>query len=148
MTYVLISVIIVVALILYLWSEIKLIIKEYIHVNKNKSYIELITYFCELTYDIIYKSQILAYSASGFKMTKEQLETTQRNFIKLLLELIGHDMESYFLNFFGSSKSFYTYCSVWFQSKLDEDIILKYSTQTKTDGADTSLNNIFRESGK
>ena len=148
MIYILLSVGIIAIVFTLLIHEIRITVREYIHVNKNKSYIELITYFCELTYDIIYKSQILAYSANGYKLTKEQLETTQRNFIKLLIELIGPNLESYFLNFFGTSKGFYTYCSVWFQSKLDEDIILKYYTQTKTESADTSLNNIFKESSK
>ena len=77
--------------------------KEYFYVNKNKSYIELFEYFCKISYDQIYKDQIVAFSSSGYRVSEENLETSSRNFVKLTINAKEQDVAEYLKTkeFFG-----------------------------------------------
>jgi len=109
---------------------VRLIAKEYLHVNKNKSYIDIQNYFCEVAYDNIYKDQMLAFSSSGYKPGSDQLETAKRNFVKLVIQLLGPTQYQYLSDFFGSSDNFHMNLLIWFTSKMDQDEIIKWATDT------------------
>jgi hypothetical protein len=88
-------------------------------------------YLCELSYEFIYKDQVVAFSASGYKVTGDELETVKRNFIKLTIELMGPNIEMALIEFYGSVESLTTNLLVWFTKKLDSDEILKYTEQSQ-----------------
>lgn len=124
------------------WGFVQTIglVREYIHVNKNKNYIELQNYFFDTAYDIVYKDQILAYTASGYKVSGDHLATTQKNFIKLATQLMGPINKQYLISFYGDEQSLFTSCILWFRSRLDSDEIYKFMDDKQTAGQQSAGN--------
>ena len=111
-------------------TTVKKLVLEYYHVNKNKNYIDIQQYFSSLAYDSIYKDQILGYTAEGFKISGDELETAKRNFIKLVIQLLGPTQHQYLINLYGSPDNLYSNLLIWFTAKLDTDEIYDYTTKS------------------
>ena len=116
------------------------IIEEYIYVNKNKSYVELLEYFCKISYEQVYKDQILAFSSSGFRVDGEVLETSGRNFVKLTTSLMGIRNIRYLSKFFGGSDNLTQNMLIWFKIQFDNDEVLEYVEKQKTNTTDIEDN--------
>jgi hypothetical protein len=111
------------------WS-LRKIVREYLYVKYNKTYLQILYDFCNLTYDTIYKDQILPFSTNGFQMSGSTLETSKRNFVKLCYELMGPNQVQTLLNFYGDEETLTKNLITWFTSKLDEDEILAHVRET------------------
>ncbi len=122
------------------------VVMEYIHVNKNKSYVELQQYFCEVAYDNVYKDQIIGFASSGYKISGDELETTKRNFVKLVVQLMGDSHYNNLSRYYGSSDTLNLNLLLWFNSKIDHDELVDWATKTQ-DSKDTNnetLQKIFK----
>ena len=101
-------------------------VQRYILMNKYKTILELYTYFLEQSYDIIYSDQLIAYTSSGVtKLPKEELETIERNFVKVTLDIMGYRNEQLLMQFFGDEKTLINNILIYFRRKLQSDQIAK-----------------------
>lgn len=113
-----------VILILFFLSNRK--VYRYLLLNKYKNILELLDYFLEKSYKVIYNDQLLAFVMTGSSnIPKNELETIERNFIKLSIELMGDPNFKDFMNFYGDEKTLINNMVVFFRHKLETDAIAK-----------------------
>jgi len=125
-------ILLIILLIIYIIVTLSLkLIKEYIHVNKNKSYLEIMEYFCKLSYEQVYKDQILSFSSAGYRVEKDILETSKRNFVKLVHQLMGGQIIKYLSKFYGTTDNLTQNMIIWFNIQLDNDEVLKFVENQK-----------------
>jgi len=115
---------------------VKQISKEYLFVNKNKNYVDIFNQYCELTYESVYKDQVLAFSSSGYKLDGGALETSQRNFVKLAYELMGPNIVNILSEAYGNEETFTKNLITWFLMKLDTDEILEHARRLRDHDSD------------
>lgn len=94
--------------------------------NKYKTVIESLDYFLGKTYDIIYNDQIIAYTASGQKIIPpDEMETIERNFIKLGFEIMGSENVKMYLMYFGSETTLINNMLTFVRKELAQDALAR-----------------------
>jgi len=96
-----------------------------------KNYHNLLVYFLDISYEKIYKEQILIYSASSFKLDKRMEESILRDTIKLTLEIMGPKVEKILIEFYGSRKVLISNIIFLVNNRLDSDEILEHTRKIK-----------------
>lgn len=101
-------------------------IQYFLLLNKYKIVIDYLDYFLDKAYNVIYNEYIITYTAQGeISIPQEELETIERNFIKLTLDLIGPNMLSLLLSFYTDKEILINNIILYFKSKLETDEIAK-----------------------
>jgi hypothetical protein len=86
----------------------------------------MLDHFSSIAYQVIYNDQLIAYTTQGMtNIQKDQLETIERNFIKLVLELMGPANEKILVDFFGDRKVLINNVVLYFRQRLENDEISK-----------------------
>lgn len=106
--------------------------KRYIIVNKHKKYLELFIYFMDSSYDIIYRNQVMSVSAQGYNLSGSELETVQRNFVKLSRSMMGSEIESQLIYFFGDENTLTQNIMIYFQKRSDNDELKELIKQNQS----------------
>lgn len=108
-------------------------VKNYIVVNKHKSYLQLYDWFINKAYDRVYASNIMIYTSEGLNPSREDIETAKRNFIRLARGMMGEKIENQLIEFFGSEETLIQNMILFFDEKTmtDEllDLIQKHKEQ-------------------
>jgi hypothetical protein len=112
---------------IYLW----------IHRNKRKErlilkfteYTAVLTFFIEKAYDIIHKDKILIYSLEATKLPDKEFGVYSKEFVRLVVKLLGPTLTSEFVYFFGDEDTFTFYLVEHFNSKYESDEIRKASIE-------------------
>jgi len=106
--------------IILLWSDRQ--VRRWILMNKYKTILDTLDYFMNKAYGVIYVDQILGYTANGFKnLPKDELETIERNFVKLTLEIMGSINEKNIIDFFGNRKTVINNILLYMRDRLSTD---------------------------
>lgn len=101
-------------------------VQRYQFMNKYKIVLELLDHFLKTTYTVIYNEQLIAYTSQGTtNVQKDQLETIERNFIKLSIEIMGPLNESIMIDFFGTRQAMIHNIVLYFRQRLEQDEISK-----------------------
>ena len=108
-------------------------IRQTSYVIKHKDYIATMEYFLEESYEMIYKDQILSYTASGYKPGPEELETIKRNFVKLSRSIMGTNIERCMINFFGDEVVLTNNILMFLQNRMDNDELVKIAKRNQND---------------
>jgi len=83
---------------------------------------------------VIYNDQIIGYTASGQKIIPaDEMETIERNFIKMTLELMGPGNEEMFLLFFGSKTVMINNMVLYVRKELEQDAIAEMIQKRESD---------------
>ena len=83
-------------------------------------------YFLDKSYNVIYSDQLIAYTSSGVtNLPKEEMETVERNFVKITLDIMGTENEKTFVRYFGDEKTMISNMLIYFRQKLQADAIAK-----------------------
>ena len=101
--------------------------------NKYKAYIELTDFFLESCYDIVYKMHIMPYSSDGAVPSQDELESLQRDFIKLFYQKAGKKIISNLLTFFGNESTLHHYILSFFNFRRSQDVVLDSIRKTETE---------------
>ena len=100
------------------------IVNRYFLLNKYKTIIELLNYFLDKSYGVIYNDQIIGFTSNGQKVIPDdELETIERNFIKLSFELMGTANARMFLLFFGSRTTLIDNMVLYVRRELEQDAL-------------------------
>jgi len=120
-----ICIIALIYIIVYYYQKQKVIRFENF-IKNSDSYFRTIDQILNNAYNTVYKEQVVAFSAEGLRPDSKTYETIQRNFIKLVLMLMGERVEKELVLFFGDAQTLIQYINTFFQSQLDNDEILEY----------------------
>tara|TARA_Y100000310_G_scaffold337849_1_gene425971 strand:- start:853 stop:1287 length:435 start_codon:yes stop_codon:yes gene_type:complete len=120
-------------LIFYLFYLFHYLFIQYLHIIYSAKYIEQLEYFLDVSYSMIYKDQIAPYFIEGYKVTDDDLETLQRNFVKLSLNLIGPTIEKSLVSFFGNHETLTTFIIINLQKRMDSDELIDYAKKIQSD---------------
>ncbi len=113
----------------FIIREVKLVIYHFLFVTKQKDYSSLLLKFLEDSYEVIYRDQMLAYSAEGLTLDRETMETVKRNFIKLSFQLMGAKNEKILTHFYGTREVLIKNMIIYMQRRQDDDQILQFARQ-------------------
>jgi len=101
-------------------------IRRYQFMNKYKIILSLLDHFLKTSYQVIYNDQLIAYTSQGLtNVQKDQLETIERNFIKLSLEIMGSENEKLFTEFYSRRSVLIKNIIFYFRQRLEQDEISK-----------------------
>lgn len=86
----------------------------------------MLDHFLQKAYQIIYNDQMIGYTAEGVTTTaRDEMETIERNFIKMSFELMGPKNVSIFTSFFGDRDTLIKNMVMYFRDTLGKDEISK-----------------------
>ena len=75
---------------------------------------------------MIYNDQVIAYTSTGsIQIQKDEMETIQRNFIKLTFDLLGKNNIQMLSLFYGDTATLISNITVYFRQKLEKDELVK-----------------------
>lgn len=103
-------------------------LKKLVIMNKYKNMLELLKYFMDQAYDVAYRNQIFSYSSSGTTVPQPELETIQRQFIKMTFDLMGPVNKKELSLFFGGDICLIQNITMYANNQLANDEILKQVT--------------------
>lgn len=98
--------------------------KKYLLLTKSDEYLKLFHLYYDTSYDICYKDHIVTYSSEGLNVDPDTLETIKRNYIKIILELMGPSIKKLLIDYFGNMETAMENMITYMETKLDNDIIL------------------------
>jgi hypothetical protein len=117
----------------FIWFLSSRQVHRYFLLNKHKIVIESLTYFLNKSYGNIYNDQIIGYTASGQKVIPpDEMETIERNFIKLAFELMGTSNERMFMSFFGNRSALIKNMLLYVRTELTQDAIAQMIQDQET----------------
>ncbi len=90
-------------------------------------YSAVLTFFMEKAYDIIHKDKILIYSLEATKLPDKEFGIYSKEFVRLVIKLMGPRLTSHFLYLFGDLDAFTFYLIEYFNSRYEGDEIRKAS---------------------
>ncbi len=109
------------------------IVNRYFLLNKYKTILELLDYFLDKSYGVIYNDQILGFTSNGDRvLPPDEMETVERNFVKLSIELMGPANEKIFTSFFGNRMILIDNMLLFIRRELNQDALAKMIQQSET----------------
>lgn len=104
-------------------------IKDYkirmLMVKEFSNYMAILEYFMNKSYDLVFKDKILPYSIDGFKMNQEELDNVLKEYVTLVMKLIGPNLQTELENLFGDRISLLRNITEYFHNRLENDQIRK-----------------------
>lgn len=91
------------------------------------SYAAALGYHLEKAYEIIHKDRMLIYSLEAMRVPDEHFIVFTKDFITLVLKLMGKKMEKEFSYVFGNTETLIFNITEFFNSKYEEDEIRRDS---------------------
>lgn len=99
-----------------------------LEIIKNfESYMAVLEYHMRKAYDIIFKDQIMIYSVEAIKVDDKHFEEVSKQFIKLVLKLIGPMLQNEFEYMYGNRETFLFNITEFFNTKYEDDEVRKAS---------------------
>jgi hypothetical protein len=92
-------------------------------------YTAVLSVFMEKAYDIIHKDKILIYSIEATKLPDKEFGVYSKEFIRLVMKLMGPILTAEFIKFYGDYDTFTFYLAEFFNSKYETDEIRKASIE-------------------
>ena len=108
-------------------------IEQFRYVKNHEKIITMFTYFCQQSFDLIYKDQILSHDASGYKVTDNDLESSRRNYIRMVLELMGKNNKNLFIRFYGSETTLISNIIFDFNARIENNEISNFIRQQQAE---------------
>lgn len=91
---------------------------------RNFSYYDaLLEKHMEKAYDILYKDRILIYSIEATKLNDDEFRKVAKDFLSLVLTMLGKELTKEFISIYGSEDTFYFNIVEYFNTKFDDDEI-------------------------
>jgi len=109
------------------------------YVDKHEQYINVLTYYLEKSFDIIYKDRILVYSIEGTKPSEEVVKQNSIDFAKLALQLLGKTLTKEFIFLYGDEKTFMLIIVEYFNTKAEHDEIKQASMDQIMEGTKNEI---------
>jgi hypothetical protein len=99
--------------------------KDNFVITEFATYMSILKYFEEVAFDIIYRKEILTYSMSGWAPDDKVYAQATKNFVRLVLKLLGKRLVKELENLYGGSDTLIEGISLYFYSRIESDEIRK-----------------------
>ena len=86
-------------------------------------YMGLLDYYLDKSFNIIYKEKIFIFSIEATKPSENQYSTISKDFVTLLLKLLGTNLKREFIRLYGNEETFMFNVLEYFSSKYENDEI-------------------------
>ena len=94
----------------------------------NFEHFAAILYFhMERAYEIIYKDRIVIYSIEGVKLTELQYQIVSKDFVILVLKMVGPNIKKNLVELYGDDKTLMFNIMEYFNTRFEHDEIYKTS---------------------
>ena len=117
------------SILIMVWS----IYKKILNIKYSKSfsdYIAVLDYNMDKAYEIIHKDRILAYSLDGQRVRDEDFDNITRDFVNLVIKLLGPMLYAEFLSLYGDQDTFIFNITEYFNTRYENDEIRKNSLES------------------
>lgn len=110
-------------------------------VKNFDSYAAILTYHMNRAFDIVYKESIFVYSLDGYKLNEEELNKTSKDFVQLVVKLLGPTLKKELTFVYGDEETLFFNILEYFNVKYEEDQVRKMSIEEIKEGEEnvTSL---------
>jgi len=108
-------------------------------IKNFESYIAVIEYHMNKAYDIIFKDQIMIYSIEATKLDDKHFEEVSKQFIKLVLKLIGKTFQEEFEYLYGDKETFLFNITEYFNRRYEDDEVRKASQKNLMEDDDEEI---------
>lgn len=109
----------------YLYKKTLDYVTNYLYVIKADEYVKTLEYFCSKSYDMMYKKQLAAFTTNGYTPNEDALESIERSYVKLTLDIMGSRAKNNLINFFGGNQFLVDNIILYIKSRIDNDEILQ-----------------------
>jgi len=103
-------------------------------VKSFESYIAVLEYHMNRAYDIIFKDQIMIYSIEATKLDDKHFEEVSKQFITLVLKLIGPMLEQEFGYLYGNRDTLLFNITEYFNRRYEDDEVRRASQKNLING--------------
>ena len=86
-------------------------------------YMGILDYHLDKAFNIIYKEKIFIYSVEATKPSEEQYSAISRDFVALLIKILGPNLKNEFVKIYGNEETFLFNVLEYFSSKYESDEI-------------------------
>ena len=83
----------------------------------------ILEWHMERAYRIIYKDEILVYSAGGMSIREEDYTSVQKHFLNLTIDLMGSNLINQYVWFYGSDTVLYRNMCLYFDDSYESDTL-------------------------
>lgn len=90
-------------------------------IKNFESYIAVLEYHMKKAYDIIYKNGVLIYSMEGMKLNDNEFNKVTKDYLNLVLKLLGPTLQSEFDYLYGNRETFLFNITEYFHNKYESD---------------------------
>jgi len=108
----------------------KLDIERIKHFEKYET---LFSLYLDKAYKTIYKDHILVYSVDAVSPNEEDITKIQKLYMKLLLELMGENLISEFIGYYGNIEALFKNAIIYFDGEYENDAIKQSAIQKQMD---------------
>ena len=124
-SFLLFVVVIIIYLLFILTTYLNRKRREYL-IKNYTDYASILEYHQNRAYNIIYKDRLLIYSLEATKITDEEFEVISKDYVYLLLRMLGPTLEKEFIDLYGYDSLFFNSIE-YFNKRYEEDEIRKES---------------------
>lgn len=96
-------------------------------INNFADYRAVLQLHLDRAYEMIHKDRILVYSLEASRLPEEELNTISKDFINLVVKLIGPRLHDEFIFLYGNYETFVFNLAEYFSTRYEEDEIRKSS---------------------
>lgn len=102
-----------------------------LEIIKNfESYMAVLEYHMRKAYDIIFKDQIMIYSVESIKLDDKHFEEVSKQFVKLVLKLMGKTIEGELEYLYGDKDTLMFNILEYFNQRYEDDEVRKASQKS------------------
>lgn len=84
-------------------------------------YMGVLSYHLDKAFNIIYKEKVLIYSIEATKPSEEQYSSISRDFVTLVLKMLGPNLQKEFTKYYGNEETFLFNILEYFSAKYEDD---------------------------
>jgi MoaA/NifB/PqqE/SkfB family radical SAM enzyme len=95
------------------------------YITQSDLYVKVLDYSCNKSYELIYKKQIASFTTNGYTPNEDTLETIERSYVKLTLDIMGPKTKDNLIKFFGGHQYLVDNIILFIKSRIDNDEILQ-----------------------
>lgn len=126
--------IIVFSIILFVLFITNIIIKKVFNykqdnhlIEKFQDYQNILLFYMEKAFDIVYKDQILIFSIEATKVSENELDNSRKDFCRLVIKFLGPTLYNKLIKLSGDEETFLFNLVEYFTSRYEEDEIREAS---------------------
>jgi hypothetical protein len=121
------------ATLIIIWRIYKNLMKTR-YVKSFIDYVAVLDYNMNKAYEIIHKDRILTYSLEGLRIEEKDIDTVSRDFVNLVMKLIGPMLYSEFTTLYGNEEAFIFNIVEYFNTRYEDDEIRKQTIADLSSG--------------